>query len=82
MDGIASVKLKKEDVTNLHKCIVFQKVGKKNILTGTVNGRSKIINAAKKLGDNGVLTYAENSFLYHVHPCYSNYIKREDREAE
>ena len=76
------MKLKKEDVTNFHKCIVCQKAGKKNNLTETVNGQSKIINATKKLGDNCALTYAENSFLYHVHPCYSNYMKRGDRQAE
>ena len=29
-----------------------------------------------------ITTYAENSFLYHVHPCYSNYMKRGDRQAE
>ena len=94
MDGIASVKLKKEDTTNIHKCIVCKKggskggkksgkkSGKKGSLTGTDNGRSKIISAATKLGDKRVLALAEESFVYHLHPCYSKYIKKGERAGE
>ena len=76
MDDIASVKLKKEEKLKAPKYILCQKGSKKDVLTGTDNSRAKIVNAAKILDDERILTCsADNSFVYHVTPCYGSYVK-------
>ena len=83
MSGIPSIKLKltKDDEhVSIVRCIVCQNRGK-GTLTGTSNGRDKILAAAHKLQDQRILEVegSSNNFVYHVKPCYSNYIKKADR---
>ena len=81
MNDINSVKLKNKDHFNVKKCVLCQKGSKKNdVLIGTENRRAKVISAAKTLDNRRILNRSvHNSFLYHLHPCYSSYVRRAER---
>ena len=84
--NVASVKWKKKDTTNICEYIICRKGSKQGVkktyLSGTERGRSKIVDAATKLSDKRVLESSEDSFVYHLHSCYSTYIKRSKRAGE
>ena len=83
MNDINSVKLKKEEHFNVKKCILCQKGSKKDVLTGTDNGRAKVISAVKILDNQKILNCStRNSFVYHLHPRYSSYLRQEEQPQE